>query len=125
MRFIWKGNWNKGEITIETETLEEIRQAIEQLSSLGEIKEDKKVTVVKQVPTPTLHDGMGISNAIRALLQSEWGREPRTMNEIKDALETNALYFTKGTLSGTLTMMTKRGNIRRIKRSGRWAYILR
>ena len=123
MRFTWKGNWKKGEVTIEAETLDELNSALDQLSSLSEVEESPQEISVVQ--TPSLSAGLGCSNAIRTLLQSEWGREPRTMNEIKDALETNALYFSKGTLSGTLTMMTKSGSLRRIKRAGRWAYILR
>lgn len=123
MRFTWKGNWKKGEITIEAETLDELDKTLKQLFSLGEVEESSREVSTERIPT--LHAGLGCSNAIRTLLQSEWGREPKMMNEIKDALETNALYFSKGTLSGTLTMMTKGGSLRRIKKTGRWAYILR
>lgn len=123
MRFTWKGNWKKGEITIETETLDELNNALEQVASQDEVKERPREISAEQIPT--LNAGLGCSNAIRALLQSEWGREPRPMSEIRDALETNALYFSKGTLSGSLTLMTKAGSLRRIKRAGRWAYMIK
>lgn len=125
MRFTWKGNWKKGEIIIEADTLEELEKAIKNVISLGKVEEDKTKTPADQISIPTIGAGLGCSNSIRALLQSEWGREPRTMREIENALEANALYFSKGTLSGTLTMMTKTGSLRRIKRAGRWAYILK
>ena len=125
MRFTWKGNWKKGEITIEADTLEELERSIKKVISLGKVEETQTETPTNQISIPTIGAGLGCSNSIRALLQSDWGREPRTMKEIEDALEANALYFSKGTLSGTLTMMTKTGSLRRIKRAGRWAYILR
>jgi predicted transcriptional regulator len=54
---------------------------------------------------------------------TDWGKQPRSMNEIKEALKANALHFSKGTLSGTLTTMTKRGDIRRMKKDRRWKYL--
>lgn len=122
MRFIWKGNWKKGEITIEAETLEELDATLNKLLPFGE---EQKSPIVKSEEFPKIPEGAGCSEAVRALLQTEWGRQPRTMNEIKEALETNALYFSKGTLSGTLTLMTKAGHLRRIKKDGRWAYVVK
>lgn len=123
MRFTWKGNWRKGEITIEVETLKELNVMLDKLFSLGEVEES--LTEVSHEEIPTLRTGLGCTNAIRRLLGSTWGRHPRSMNEIKDALETSALYFAKGSLSATLTMMTKGGSVRRFKRGGVWVYVLR
>jgi hypothetical protein len=123
MRFTWKGNWKKGEITIEADTLDELNNALNQLFSLGEVEEYVEEIGAKEAPA--LPVGLGCSDAIRTLLQSEWGRQPRSMKEIQNALEANALYFSKGTLSGTLTTMTKTGSLRRFKRGGRWVYVLR
>jgi len=120
MRFIWKGNWKKGEITIEANTLEELDATLNKVLSFSE--EQKSPTVISE-EFPKIPAGSGCSEAVRALLQTEWGRQPKTMNEIKEALETNALYFSKGTLSGTLTLMTKAGHLRRIKKDDRWAYV--
>ena len=123
MRFTWKGSWKKGEITIEAETLNELNDMIDSLSSLGEVEEVP--TEVSHEEIPRLRAGLGCTNAIRRLLGGAWGRQPRSMNEIKDALETSALFFSKGTISATLTMMTKGGNVRRFKRGGVWVYVLR
>jgi len=122
MRFTWKGNWRKGEIIIEAETLEELNAVLDKVLSLGEIQESHEV---KGEEFPKIPAGLGCSEAIRALLQTDWGKQPRSMNEIKEALETNALYFSKGTLSGTLTMMAKGGHLRRFKRAGRWTYVIK
>jgi hypothetical protein len=120
MRFIWRGSWRKGEITIEANTLEELNAALNKVLS---ISEEQVSLTIKSEECPKISAGLGCTEAIKALLQTEWGRQPRTMNEIEDALKTNALYFSKGTLSGTLTLMTKAGHLRRIKKDGKWAYV--
>lgn len=122
MRFTWKGNWRKGEIIIEAETLEQLDATLDKVLSLSEIQESQKM---KGEEFPKIRAGLGCSEAIRALLRTDWGKQPRSMNEIKEALETNALYFSKGTLSGTLTMMTKRGGLKRFKKAGRWTYVIK
>lgn len=120
MRFTWKGNWRKGEILIEADTLEELNGILDKLFSLSEAEAISKM--VAQEEQPVLQPGLGCSDAIKALLQTDWGKQPRSMAEIKKALETNAIYFSKGTLSGTLTILTKRGVLRRFKKDGSWVY---
>lgn len=120
MRFTWKGNWRKGEIVIEAETLEELNDILDKLFPLSEAQATSQIRIEE---FPTLPSGLGCSDALRALLQTEWGKQPRSMAEIKEVSEANALYFSKGTLSGTLTLMTKRGELRRFKKGGNWVYL--
>jgi uncharacterized membrane protein YheB (UPF0754 family) len=126
MRFTWKGKWKQGEITVEAESLEELDAAVNKFLAA----EPPNVTTSTVAETrvteeyPSLTAGLGCSDAIRTLLQSEWGKkQPRSMSEIEKALQTNALYFSGGTLSGTLNLLTKSGSIRRFKKDGRWAYV--
>jgi len=129
MRFTWKGKWKQGEIIIEAETLDELNKTLTSLSSLGEVKESTPQTNVEETIEehyPALSAGLGCSDAIRQLLSTDWGREqPRIMKEIQNALEANALYFSVGTISGTLNLLTKSGALRRFKKDGIWAYVLR
>ena len=120
MRFTWKGNWRKGEIVIEAETLEELNAILDKLFSLSEVQ---AISQIAGDEFPKLPVGLGCSDAIRALLQTEWGKKHKSMAEIKEALEANALYFSKGTLSGTLTLMTRKGHLRRVKKAGKWVYL--
>lgn len=120
MRFTWKGNWRKGEILIEADTLEELNGILDKLFSLSETQATSQMVV--QEEAPMLQPGLGCSDAIKALLQTEWGKQPRSMSEIKKALEINALYVSKGTLSGTLSFLTKHGDLRRFKKAGAWVY---
>jgi len=120
MRFTWKGKWRNGEIIIEAETFQELDNALRALSSAGDIQE---FPTINNERAPAIPAVQGCSDAIRVLMGTGWGKQPRSMNDIKKALQANALHFSKGTLSGTLTAMTKRGELRRVKENGRWEYI--
>jgi hypothetical protein len=120
MRFTWKGNWRKGEILIEADTIEELNAILNKLFSLSESQTISQTTTQEEVPV--LQPGLGCSEAVKTLLQTDWGKQPRSMAEIQKALEANATYFSKGTLSGTLTFLTKCGVLRRFKKGSRWVY---
>ena len=119
MKFTWKGKWRKGEIIIEAETFQELDNALRALSSADEIQE---ISRRDNQSVPEIPFVQGCADAIRALMKTDWASQPISMSEIKQALEANALYFSKGTLSGTLTTMTKRGELRRVKKDGKWKY---
>jgi len=122
MRFTWKGKWRKGEIVIEAETLEELNNILDTLFSLSEVQATSQISGEELPPLPS---GLGCSDAIRALLQTEWGKKPRSMAEIKEALEANAFHFSNGMLSGTLTLMTRGGHLWRVKKAGKWVYVVK
>jgi hypothetical protein len=122
MKFTWRGKWRSGEIVVEAETLQELNEALRMLSSTGELQES---LVNGEQRIPQIVSVQGCSDAIRALMKTDWGKQPRSMKEIKKALDANALYFSKGILSGTLTTMTKRGELRRVKEEGRWKYLIK
>jgi hypothetical protein len=122
LRFKWTGKWRGGEIELEAETLDELNSNIDRLIStnLSEPPSDSATSDFPVVPRET-----GCSEAIRKSLESDWGTiTPRSMVEITQVLEANGLYFTKGTLSGTLTLMTQRGDIRRSKKNDKWVYTI-
>jgi len=74
---------------------------------------------VPMIGTPkSLRDG------ITKLLSSDWGRDPRTIREIQNALEVNALFYPLGTLSAELVRMTKATLIGRKKTARGYAYVL-
>jgi hypothetical protein len=120
MKFTWRGKWRNGEIIVEAETLQELNEALRMLSSTGELQGS---LVSGELYIPSIPSVQGCSDALRAVMKTDWGRQPRSMKEIKKALDTNGLYFSKGILSGTLTAMTKRGELRRVKEEGRWKYL--
>jgi len=128
MKLVWKGNWKKGEIVVETESPDELIGALEKLESIETVVSVSKPVDASQISleVPKISGNLGPSQAVREALGSPWGRaEPRTMKEINSVLETNAIFFSKSTLSGVLTNMTKKGELRRpIKKEDQWAYVL-
>jgi hypothetical protein len=74
---------------------------------------------------PQILAASGCADAIRRLLSTQWGRtEARTESELALAMKSNALHYGHGTISGLLTHMTKRGQLRRLKKGQAYGYIL-
>ncbi len=118
MRFIWKGKWKEGEITVEAQTAKELDEAIKELKSL--VEKDQTMDGGQQLPKiPSI---LGCTDAVRMLMRTSWGKKARALVEIKKALEKNELFFSKEALSATLVTLVKRGDLMRVKDNGIWAY---
>ncbi len=65
------------------------------------------------------------SEAVLSLLSTDWGKTPRTLSELREAMEANAIFFPKTTLSGVLVWLVKRGKLRRWRDKKRgYLYVL-
>ncbi|RLG92607.1 MAG: hypothetical protein DRO36_00935 [Candidatus Hecatellales archaeon] len=65
------------------------------------------------------------AEAILALLSTPWGRKkPRSLSEIKAALEVNALHYSGKVIGFTLTRLTKRQKVRRWKTEAGYVYTI-
>jgi hypothetical protein len=74
---------------------------------------------------PQILAATGCADAIRRLLSTDWGRsEARAESELALAMKANALHYGHGTISGLLTHMTQRGQLRRLKKGQAYAYVL-
>jgi len=79
----------------------------------------------EEYPTLSLPPNASCPDVIVELLKTDWGRKaPRTLNEIMEAMKLNALHYPKGTVSGRLADMTKKGVLRRIQTERGYGYIL-
>ncbi len=118
-------------------TLDELPRIVEMVSKSFKIagKENvriapmedelKQITLVESPEMiPTIPKPSGPSDAIIKLLSTEWGRKPRTWQEINEALVTNAIYYSKGSITGTLTNLTKKNKLRRIRTEQGYGYVL-
>jgi hypothetical protein len=77
------------------------------------------------IPIPTIHPAKQFSQSILNLLETDWGRwRPRTMPEIIEALKASQIHYPATTLSGVLTWLVKKGNVRRWKTDAGYVYIL-
>jgi len=65
------------------------------------------------------------AEAILALLSTEWGRKkPRSLSEIKSALDVNALHYSGKVIGFTLTRLTKKQKVRRWKTEAGYVYTI-
>jgi hypothetical protein len=101
------------------ETLQDLDRIVELVGdAFNVVIEDKKLKN-KNRPDPTQFPKIPRTNqcseAVTSLLLTDWGKTPRTIGELRKAMEANAVFFPKTTLSGVLVWLTKRGDLRRWK----------
>jgi hypothetical protein len=103
--------------------IQKVAKAFEESIGSVEIKFKEKVPIIKE-KFPTIPKPSGCADAIIKLLSTDWGHTPRTWRELKEAMEVNAIYYSKGSITGQLTYLTQKKTIRRIKTERGYAYIL-
>ncbi|MFQ5997815.1 MAG: hypothetical protein ACE5KO_00755 [Candidatus Bathyarchaeia archaeon] len=75
--------------------------------------------------SPASVQGESCADAIVNLLSTEWGRKrPRTLGEIKESLDANALHYSGKVIGFTLTRLTRRQKVRRWKLGESFVYTL-
>lgn len=96
--------------------VETLDKAVSKL--VGKEKVPLSVPLVQQmsdVPLPQLPGSLSLTDAIAELFASDWGKRPRKMTEIKEALAINGLRYPVTSLSGKLLKLTRRLVLRRFK----------
>jgi hypothetical protein len=74
---------------------------------------------------PRIQSTTHCSKAVISLLSTEWGEKPRAIGELREAMESNAIFFPKTTISGVLVWLVKKGTLRRWKDKKRgYLYLL-
>lgn len=63
-------------------------------------------------------------DALVKLLSTDWGKEPRTLNELHSALAMNAVHIEKMALGSVLTKLVRSNRLSRVKKDGHFAYML-
>lgn len=77
--------------------------------------EQREVEAASLLDYPKISRTSKCGDAVVALLTTDWGNSPRTISELREAMEANAIFFPKTTLSGVLVWLVKKGRIRRWK----------
>ena len=80
-----------------------------------EAPEQREVEAASLLDYPKINRTSKCGDAVVALLTEDWGNIPRTISELREAMEANAIFFPKTTLSGVLVWLVKKGRIRRWK----------
>lgn len=111
-------------------TLDELNGIVEKVSDAFNL--DARTSQPEQVKTtpepmmfPKIPRTTQCGDAVTTLLSTDWGKTPRTIAEIREAMEANAIFFPKTTLSGVLVWLVKRNKVRRWKDKKRgYVYML-
>jgi hypothetical protein len=88
------------------------------LKMVGKEKVPSSVPLTQQmldVPLPQLAGSLSLSDAIAELFASDWGKRPRKITEVQEALAVNGLHSPVTSLSGKLLKLTRRLVLRRFK----------
>jgi len=85
----------------------EMLEQVDEVSGEGELDID--------LPNIKIERGDNLPSILRKMFDSEWGRKPRTLKEVIDALASMGQYFNKSTVAVTLKRLVERGELRRIK----------
>ena len=90
---------------------------------LPEAPPTEEVTPPTMEYPPPVRSQPTLSGTLRSLMDTDWGRKPRTLSEIMTALETSGIYYSSGTVSRRLLDLVKQGNLRRLGTRGSFKYV--
>ena len=104
-------------------TLDELSSIVGKVTNAFEVEslvhqeetEQTEVEAASILDYPKINRTSKCGDAVVALLTTDWGKNPRTISELREAMEANAIFFPKTTLSGVLVWLVKKGRIRRWK----------
>ena len=99
----------KDKFPIETETLEDLPT-------------DEEIAKVSSTDIPVIEATRSTMESIRRLFLTSWGKKPRNVAETLKALEINAIYDSSSSVSTSLIRLVRKGELRRIRKAGIWAY---
>ena len=131
MPFSFRVKMGKQEIEI-SGTREEVIKTIEELPSLvasisKAFESTKNLgTASKSVTStyPSISPSASCSEAVLKLLETDWGRQARTLTELGEALKVNAVHYPSTTLSGVLAWLLRKNKIKRWKTDRGYVYVL-
>jgi hypothetical protein len=72
---------------------------------------------------PQLGKVGAMSDAISALFKKDWGKKPRSLEEVMNVLEVNGLYYKKAAVATQLVRMMRKKEVRRFGARGSYKYV--
>ncbi|MCK4884590.1 hypothetical protein KAS24_00840 [Candidatus Bathyarchaeota archaeon] len=105
-------------------TVEELPQLMETVSKAFESTKTGKETEQPAGSAYPSVSASGCSEAVLQLLRSDWGRHPRGLTELGEALKANAVHYPSTTLSGVLAWLVRKNKIKRWKTDKGYVYVL-
>jgi len=105
-------------------TIEELPKLMETVSKAFELtKKGEETSQSVSSVFPSISSS-SCSEAVLQLLASDWGRQPRGLTELGEALKANAVYYPSTTVSGVLAWLVRKNKIKRWKTDKGYVYVL-
>ena len=82
----------------------------------------EEVAITPTADIPVIKPSKSTMGSLESLFNTPWGRTPRFVSEVMKALEVNAVYDSRSSVTVYLTRLVRRGKLRRIEKQGKWAY---
>ena len=99
-------------------TLDDLKEIVDKVAIAFNSNPEPEVRLVEKVDTlnyPKIPLTNQCGEAVISLLFTDWGKIPRAIGEIREAMYANAVFFPNTTLSGVLIWLVKKGQLRRWK----------
>ena len=103
--------------------IEELPQLMETVSKAFESTKNKEIAQTGGSVYPSI-SASSCSEAVLQLLASDWGKQPRSLPELGEALKANAVYYPSTTVSGVLAWLVRKNKIKRWKTDKGYVYVL-
>ncbi len=81
--------------------------------------------VTADLPEIKIEKGDSLTDIIRKMFETGWGRRPRKLSDVMEALSSFGLIYPKSSVAVALLRLAKDGEIRRFKEEGEYVYIAR
>jgi hypothetical protein len=107
--------------------LEALTDLTNQISMQMGFESEEQEVVSEQPQTPDLDIPAitpleGIQDNVLKLFETAWGKTPRTLNQVMQALEQNTVFTSPQNANNAVVRLTKAGKIRRRQNNGKWEY---
>ncbi len=114
-------NGNKEEVMKTIEDLPKIMETVSKAFQLIKTGKENKQPTDSAYPSVS---ASGCSEAVLQLLDSDWGKQPRTLPELASALKANAIHYPSTTVSGVLAWLVRKNKIKRWKTDKGYVYVI-
>jgi hypothetical protein len=107
--------------TFREELLESVSETTQKAPEKSTVVEPE-IRGTSERPLPTIKSSTSTMDNIRALIATPWARDGALLSDLLEALESNAVPSSVGTVSSCLTRLVKQNEMRRVKKEGQWRY---
>ena len=96
----------------------------EEILSIEEKQSDNLESKSSQYPKIIIEKNDSLSVIILKMFEDEWGKNPRKLNQVKEALEARGLIYPRQSVAVSLLRLAQSGKLRRFKgKNGEFVYV--